>query len=290
MSDKKQKELVDILKREDQPTKLERINVREQLPAHLPGPPPTAGMIRSVKLLGVRSPIQVAKHGNGYTVVDGRRRVMAARAAGLNFVPAIVVGGGRQGAVSTIALNENRSENPLAELDAIQALQKQGHSEEEISKATGMLLPRVRLRLSLVNNLHPQILHHAKHGTIKLSVAKAAAKLPKNQQDRLFERIEANIAARKESGRELAGARLLTADDLHQVKTTAAKRSAEALGIVMPTIPAAQVREQLLQAVETWGQQLEAAEALPSVLKACWKFKAALESWDEEAEAGSDPE
>ena len=54
-------------------------------------PTPPSGLIRSIARFGVLQPVIVRPLGRGlYEVVQGRRRVMAARKAGLTTVPAIV--------------------------------------------------------------------------------------------------------------------------------------------------------------------------------------------------------
>ena len=55
---------------------------------------PTKGLERlaeSIRAVGVISPIQVRPHGGAYEVVAGDRRVAAARLAGLDVIPAVVV-------------------------------------------------------------------------------------------------------------------------------------------------------------------------------------------------------
>ena len=58
--------------------------------AALPGSRVRGGrsMVRSVRRFGVMIPIVVLDRGDGPVLLDGRRRVAAARAAGLAEVPA----------------------------------------------------------------------------------------------------------------------------------------------------------------------------------------------------------
>ena len=55
---------------------------------------PTAGLEQlaaSIRAVGVISPIQVRPHGGAYEVVAGHRRLVAARLAGLDSIPSVVV-------------------------------------------------------------------------------------------------------------------------------------------------------------------------------------------------------
>jgi ParB family chromosome partitioning protein len=95
---------------------------------HLPaGVKVKARLLRSIREKGVLVPILVVRNGSGYEILDGRRRALAAQKAGLSEVPAMIVEGG--GPEITLLAHATRSENPLAELEAIRALQRRGLSE-----------------------------------------------------------------------------------------------------------------------------------------------------------------
>lgn len=78
----------------EEPLDVERLEVRlADLPPDqdLLGPAPDAALASSVRRLGVLQPILVARGADGtLRVVEGRRRIKAARAAGHATVPAIV--------------------------------------------------------------------------------------------------------------------------------------------------------------------------------------------------------
>lgn len=144
-----------------------------------------AGLLKSVKDKGVLVPILVAhKEDGGYVVLDGRRRVTAAREAGIDLVPAVLLEEG--GPEVTILAHATRSENPVAELHAVQELVMQGMSEEEIARAGYASLQRIR-KLAKLNRLHPSLRKDVEEGKIAPGVAFQAARLPIEQQKRLLE-------------------------------------------------------------------------------------------------------
>jgi ParB/RepB/Spo0J family partition protein len=248
-----------------------RVLELHDLPKNLPGPPPTAAMIRNVKAVGVLQPITVElvdADKATYRVVDGRRRVMAAREAGLSRIHALV----RQvtpvqRAAATIALNELRSENPLGELEAIRELHKKGYDEQQITEATGMRASRIRLRLALIERLNPEILKAAKAGKVGLRVAAAIAKLAPGTQA-----ILANV---------LESEGKLTGDDVHQAKTAGREKALAELdlGVLMPKPTAGDAKARLGATLEAWPKMLEELDAPPSVRKAVEKALAAVQSW-----------
>ncbi|NPV86301.1 MAG: ParB N-terminal domain-containing protein [Anaerolineae bacterium] len=144
-----------------------------------------AGLQKSIKDKGVLVPILVTrKEDGGYVVLDGRRRVTAAREAGIELVPAILLEGG--GPEVTILAHATRSENPISELCAIQEMVMQGMSEEEIAREGYTSIQRIR-KLAKLNRLHPSLRKEVEEGKIAPGVAFQAARLPMEQQKRLLE-------------------------------------------------------------------------------------------------------
>lgn len=169
-----------------------------------------AGLLNSIKDKGVLVPILVLSRNGSYTVLDGRRRVTAAKAAGIELVPAVVLEEG--GPEVTILAHATRSENPVAELQAVQELVKEGMSEEEIARAGYTSIQRIR-KLAKLNRLHPSLRQAVENGEIAPGVAFQAARLPLEQQKQLLEAEkitadavrEAQSARKQEALPELAG-------------------------------------------------------------------------------------
>jgi len=172
--------------------KIKRVMLQD-LPEDMPGPEPTAEFVDSVRRFGVVFPIVLIEKGPLlFEIVDGRRRVKAARKAELRDVQARVYeddGLLSMDAVLTISLNRLRSDNPAAELEAIEALWKKGASMQQIRKATGLPQATIEKRLQL-QNLKGPFRAALADGKIAVSVAEALAKLPGPAQVRLMRKFK----------------------------------------------------------------------------------------------------
>ncbi|HZJ83561.1 MAG TPA: ParB/RepB/Spo0J family partition protein [Clostridia bacterium] len=109
---------------------------------------------KSILEHGVVQPIIVKPHENRYTIVAGERRWRAARAAGLNEIPAIV----RElndVQVLEIALIENLQRedlNPMEESQGINNLIKSyGLTQEQVAQRLGKSRPAISNSLRLMN-------------------------------------------------------------------------------------------------------------------------------------------
>jgi ParB/RepB/Spo0J family partition protein len=148
-----------------------------------PGTKVRARLLRSIQEKGVLTPVLVESNGEGYKILDGRRRVAAAIQVGLDEIPAILIEDG--GPEVTLLAHATRSENPVAELEAIQELQRRGLSEKEIARAGYSSLPRIR-RLAKLNCLAPGLAEKVECGEIAPGVAFAIASLPQEEQRQLL--------------------------------------------------------------------------------------------------------
>jgi ParB/RepB/Spo0J family partition protein len=166
-------------------------------------PPPDKGLVESVRRLGVLQNIILRARfyedssvlgglriDLPYEVVAGRRRIMAARAAGLPDVPALVYPSD-YGTLEVLAVAENaqRGANRPQELTHLQALLRRGLSESQIARATGMGLSSVRKRLRLQHLSHV-LSARWEAGAIADSVAEQAALLTPEQQTWLERQTE----------------------------------------------------------------------------------------------------
>jgi len=166
-----------------------------------PGTKVRAGLLKSVKARGVLTPIIVSPQSSGgYIVREGRRRVKAAIEAGLETMQAVVLEDG--GPEITILTHATRSENPVAELEAIQELQRSGMSEKEIAAAGHATVSRIR-RLAKLNHLVPELAEKVGAGNISANLAFEIASLPPGTQRALLD--EEAITA--ETGRQAKYAR-----------------------------------------------------------------------------------
>jgi len=151
--------------------------------ASSPGTKVRARLLKSIQEKGILTPILVERNGAGYKILDGRRRVAAAIQLGLEKVPAVLVEGG--GPEITLLAHGTRSENPVAELEAICELQRRGLSEKEIAHAGYSSISRIR-RLAKLNRLAPELAEKVADGEIAPGVAFQIASLPQEEQRQLL--------------------------------------------------------------------------------------------------------
>lgn len=161
--------------------------ILEALP-HTQGSRPNRAMIDSVAAIGVVHPVVLVHDGDQFQIVDGRRRIAAAREAKLATIPARVatVDSWRVPTVIGLILNEQRSENAYVDMVRILTLTRRGHSPQEIAAATGKPISTIK-RLQKLANLNAALMSGFETGAISRSVASAAASLPPTKQKELAE-------------------------------------------------------------------------------------------------------
>jgi ParB/RepB/Spo0J family partition protein len=175
-----------------------------------PGTKVRARLLKSIREKGVLTPILVQRNGAGYKVLDGRRRVAAAFQLGLEEIPAILIEEG--GPEITLLAHGTRSENPVAELEAICELQRRGLSEKEIAQAGYSSLSRIR-RLAKLNRLAPELAKKVADGEIAPGVAFQIASLPQQEQRQLLvedEKVTANTVRQAKYAHRQAAIPVLT--------------------------------------------------------------------------------
>jgi len=157
----------------------------ENLPTNslLPGPAPSAAFVKDIKLRGVRSPIVLRDQGNRIEVLEGRRRIKAARLAKQTVIPAIIFTGmtdiDAHGWI--VASNALRSNNDATDLGAIQKLIAAGYDDDDIRLATGA--PKLTVdKVRRLAELTPGLLKAFNQGKITSSVAYSLVKLGKARQ------------------------------------------------------------------------------------------------------------
>jgi ParB family chromosome partitioning protein len=147
---------------------------------------PTPQMVNSVRKYGVLEPILL----RGNTLVAGRRRLKAAKLAGLTTIPARVFPEDFSNKhILSLVENEQRRHNPLSDLHSVESLMNEGKDEKTITAETGITPQRIRKILG-IRNLVPILRKAFEDGLIKYSVAAAASKKPKRIQEHLVDMLE----------------------------------------------------------------------------------------------------
>lgn len=137
-------------------------------PDHLlVGESPSKSFIKSVSQLGVQVPILLKKRileedaslkgAYLYDVIDGRRRVKAARACGFYELNAVVtLSGDISSEILSLSTNVHRSSNKVSDLLATEALLDQGYTEQEIALGGNFSVSKTKAALTF-RSLLPEI-------------------------------------------------------------------------------------------------------------------------------------
>jgi ParB family transcriptional regulator, chromosome partitioning protein len=121
-------------------------------------------LIPSIKERGILQPLLVRPNGQGYEIVAGRRRFLAAcelekEGTAIDAVPCAVMAKGDDAGAVEASLIENIAHLPMDEMDQFEAFQrllKEGRNVEDIAHIFGVTELTVKRRLAIAN-LHPKI-------------------------------------------------------------------------------------------------------------------------------------
>lgn len=112
-----------------------------------------AELAASIRSCGILQPLTVRRAGDGYELVDGERRLRAARIAGLREVPCLVAQVGEEDS-ALLALMENLQRRDLDCWEEAQAIarliSRYGLSQEEAARRLGRAQPTVANKLRLL--------------------------------------------------------------------------------------------------------------------------------------------
>lgn len=157
------------------------------------GAAPSPELVASVAAVGILVPILVQATASGpFRLLAGRRRLQAAKAAGMDRIPAVIVPADAENTEAlTLKENMTRRPNPVTEYLAIKSLLDRGFTSGEITTGLGIkkAILDQRLRLSA---LIPDLFSLLETGKIGASVGEAAAKLPESAQQALLELFAEN--------------------------------------------------------------------------------------------------
>ena len=107
-------------------------------------------LARSLQQRGLLQPIVVRRHGDGYQLLAGERRLRAARLAGLDRLPAVVRDAGDALEIALIENLQREDLAPLEEAEALAALiERHTYSHRDIADLLGKSRPYVSNTLSL---------------------------------------------------------------------------------------------------------------------------------------------
>lgn len=110
-------------------------------------------LARSVKNFGVLQPVTVRKFNKNYELISGERRVMAAKAAGLERVPAMLVDA-RFDIAAAMAIAENQQREELYLMDAAESfmslIRRRGLTYSEMAEIVGVSAQQVSDKVTVL--------------------------------------------------------------------------------------------------------------------------------------------
>lgn len=155
------------------------------MPKVPPGSDPDKAFIRSILKFGILQPVGLIESDRGYQVAFGRKRILAARSVGLISIPAQVYPAGwTPKEILTLVENQQRKDNLIALLEAIESLRLQ-ITPEEICAAVGITKTELYKAIRLIDGLIPELRLALTEGRMSSSSARNAIKLTLEQQKTL---------------------------------------------------------------------------------------------------------
>ncbi len=155
------------------------------------GPKPSERLVENIRANGIVVPLVVAEVADAdgaisYRLVDGNRRLAAARLAELETVPALIVRGHSDPELAqmTVLANSMRATNPVTEWWALDDLVRFGSPQRQLAGITGMSPSTLTNRLALAD-LDSRIFEGLARGAVPPTIALSAARLPREMQDHL---------------------------------------------------------------------------------------------------------
>jgi len=158
------------------------------------GPEPTKAFINDISIRGLLNPIVISIPETAHStpneagvfdtaddppyIVDGKRRIKAARELGLDKIYAEVITGMQP--IDELgwssALNSQRHSNPAADALNIKKLLEDNHTETQIAHVLGLPVQTIRKRMKLLG-LEPELMNALLDGQMTTSTAESIAKL-----------------------------------------------------------------------------------------------------------------
>ncbi len=170
--------------------------------------PACESLVRNILKRGVKQPVLVVRRGNEYAVVDGRRRVVAAREAnrrskeegGLPIrVPVRLEYAHEAGDLLGILItcNENRKDDgPIQRAEKVRRYLDYGRSEDNAAVEFGVSKMQIKKLLALLT-LAPEIMKGIQKGIITATAAMEFAGLGHDEQRAAMQRVAADTPKKK---------------------------------------------------------------------------------------------
>src|SRR3989304_6467558 len=204
---------------------------------------PSAKFVENIGTVGIKVPVMLRKNGHGYMIVDGRRRIQAARNLGMEMVPAVIVED-EDSELMGLMLNLQRSPNLAHEADTLRMYIKAGYTQKEIADLLNVTRTQLKKHFRLLN-LCKEALNKIKSGEMSGSIAFELSRLPKEAQ------------------KELVSSGQITKEVVH------GRKVAKTLSSLASLLPVDEGRDPLVLEFESFVSKVSTGRTLPEeVMKA----------------------
>jgi ParB/RepB/Spo0J family partition protein len=152
----------------------------------LPGPNPTPKLINSLRENGQRRPVEITIFEQKVVVLNGTRRIKAARKLNwqdveVDYIPDLTAEEIRQWIVSA---NNDQTDNPIRDMQTVLEYVKLGATPQQTAKKLNLTVSEVK-RLIDLGGLPEPILKGIETGKVAMGVAKQIVHLGPNRQQEL---------------------------------------------------------------------------------------------------------
>lgn len=164
-------------------------------------PKADAAMVRSMEVYGQLSPIVCVKTSDGLELLDGFKRLRAARRLQRASIQLVLLETtGRACKAGMISLNRiAQSITDLEEALILHSLHRDdGLSQVEIATLVGRDKSWVSRRISLIEDLHDDVRKHLGLGLACVSVCRELAKLPRGNQPEVLSKVLAHRLGKRD--------------------------------------------------------------------------------------------
>ncbi len=199
-----------------------------------------ASLAASLAERGAIQPIVVRRVGGRYELVAGERRLRAARAAGLESLPAVVRDLSDDEA-ATITLVENIQREDLNPIDEAQALRgladRLGQTHEQVAERVGRARATVTNLIRLLE-LCPEVQKLIRDGKISMGHARVLVPLPADRQRKLAQAIQDEDLSVRATERRAKGSKSSGTPEPDPDRTRLQQRLSDHLGCPVTLRPA----------------------------------------------------
>jgi ParB family transcriptional regulator, chromosome partitioning protein len=153
----------------------------------------------SIAAFGVLVPVIVRERGDGYELIAGERRVRAAKAAGLETIPALVRASDDRESLEVAIIENLQRENldPLEEAMGFQHLMESyAFTQEQVAERVGKSRPSIANAMRLLS-LSDEMKQFVRDGKLSAGHARALLALPVERRELLARRaIDEGLSVR----------------------------------------------------------------------------------------------